>query len=344
MNIWVINRKGKVYDMQVSRQSQFGIDIIDSEKSEFPLVNAKTWYDKGDFFLAKEPGGEGYTYFGVVDSYENETVKCNDITILANTEFPATKISGPSFEKHAKTLLERYVIGDPTKNLNIIDIEVRSDTKHTYQPAEPPTPTNLMSYLRNGFKKYNIIWAFDKFENGRIKTYIEKINDHIHFKDNIDGIRDWDVSTTEVGKDVENQLYIVDKWNTQNSEVITPLATYYLTLENEVTTTPTPDTVNYPTRAKTVIYDSKDEHKSPLVDVAESELKGNYYSHEIIFQASRQMAVVDISSLRIGTLTDITYKGKEYKSVLTGWKADEDSDFVEMKFGHIRSKLSELLE
>jgi hypothetical protein len=78
--------------------------------------------------------------------------------------------------------------------------------------------------------------------------------------------------------------------------------------------------------------------------VANSELKGNYYSHEINFDIKNESEIIDFESLRIGTLANIYHNEKLFQSVLTGYQITSNSDFIGLKFGHIRSRLSEVLE
>ena len=343
MLIWVINRKGEIIDETESYSGEYGVDAISSDKATFPLIDKDKKYSRGDFILAKETDGGGINYFGVIDSYEDNKLVANDITVLANFEFPAGKISGDSFEDHFYKLLKRYLLDDPTKDLGILEVEVKTSTKHLYQPKETPTATNLMKYLINAFKKYNIVWQFDRFEGGKIYTYIEAVTETFQLKDNIDGFRDWEVSTTEVGKDTENMLLIVDKTMT---DVMNPkiLSTWYLKDDNTVTQDKTDPQIIQPTKTKVNVYDTTATDKPSYEEVANSELKGSYYSHEINVIANIDNRMIDIHNMRIGQLVNIYYKDRLYKSVLSGFSITEGSNAVSLKFGNIRSRISELLE
>lgn len=343
MQVWVINRRGEVIGKEIAVNCEYGADAITTEKSRFPILNSQTDYQRGDFILAKEDDNKGINYFGVIDSYEDNVMIANDIIILANFEFPAGKISGNSFEDHFYKLLKRYLLDDPTKDLGILEVEVRTNTKHLYQPKETPTATNLMKYLINAFKKYNIVWQFDRFENGRIYTYIEAVTEQFKLKNNINEMRNWEVSTTNVGKDTENMLLIVDKTMT---DVMNPkiLSTWYLKGDNTVTQDRNDKTIVKPTVTKVYIYDNTATDKPSYEEVANSELKGSYYSHEINVDINIDNRLVDIRSLRIGHLVNITYDDKLYPSVLSGYSITEGSNVMKLKFGNIRSRISELLE
>lgn len=343
MMIWVINRQGQTVGLEQCTNAKFGEDCVDKSKSSFPLVNPTKIYQKGDFMLAKKTERDSFNFFGVIDSYEDETLVCNDISILANFDIPTGKISGPSFEQHYLDLLNKYLFNDPTKGITNVRVEVKTNTQHLYQPAETPSSTNLMKYLVNAFKKYNIVWQFDRFEDGIVYTYLEAVKESFQLKNNIDDFRDWKISTTEVGKDTENMLYIIDKTTTDmmNPKV---LATYYLTTDNEVTTNVNDTKIIKPTRSKVNIYDKTQTNAPSYEQVAKSELKSSFYSHEINVSASVDNAMINMHNIKVGLLATIYYNDRIYKSVLSGYEYEEGSDTIDLKFGNIRSRISELLE
>ncbi|MBS7578288.1 MULTISPECIES: hypothetical protein [unclassified Enterococcus] len=343
VNLWIIDRQGDItQEPIVVSRSTIQPDYITQDSSEFELPETATFV-QGDFVLAKVMNSESIVYFGVVSSYEDNKLIANDILNLVNFEFPATRMTGSSFEQHFKNLVNRYLLQDTTKDLSILDIDVKTNTSHIYQPAEPPTATNLMKYAINAFKKYNIVWRFDRFENGRIKTVIEAVTDSISFKDNIVDLQDWEVSTTEVGKNTENHLMIVNK-NTTNSEGPNILAERYLTTENEITSAASNPNISKPTKTKVAIFDTTATSNPTYDELANSELKGNFYSHEITFTMSKDNEFLPFYKMKLGTLATIFREGKMYKSVLTGYEYASDSNRILMKFGHVKSRLSELLE
>lgn len=342
MNIWVIGRDGKIRDATESYSYEIDMDVLTTNKSSFTLMDESIRYLKGDFIMGKEPGSRKLKYFGIIDSFEDKKMICNDIITLINFEFPATRMNGQSFESHMKNLITRYLINDFGKELSILEIEVVTNTPHTYQPVDPPTPTNMMKYLINAFKKYNITWTFDRFENGKIYTRIENVKSTIQMKDNVNSFNNWSVSTTEVGKGIENHLIIVNK-TTTNSESPVVLSEYWLTTENEVTASIN-SKVFLPTRTRIWVYDTEATDKPTYLEVAESDLKGSYYAHEISVDAFKNNNIIDVFNLYHGMLATIIRENVTYQSVLTGYTFDSESELVELRFGHIRSRLSELLE
>ena len=58
---------------------------------------------------------------------------------------------------------------------------------------------------------------------------------------------------------------------------------------------------------------------------------------------SKDNEFFSVEKLKLGMLSTIYKSGKIYKSVLTGYEYPSDSDRVKLKFGHVKSRLSELL-
>ena len=136
-------------------------------------------------------------------------------------------------------------------------------------------------------------------------------------------------------------MLIVNK-NTTNSEGPNVLAERYLTTNNDITSNVNDPAVIKPTTTKVSIYDTTATDKPSYDDLANSELKGNYYSHEISFSMSKDNEFFSVEKLKLGMLATIYKSGKIYKSVLTGYEYPSDSDRVKLKLGHVKSRLSEL--
>lgn len=342
LNVWVIRRDGTTSESHTTVSYIISRDYLTAEKSSFEILE-DVEFQNGDLLMAKFQEGKGVAFFGIIDSSENNKIVCNDLFTIVNFEFPATRITGDSFENHARNLITRYLVQDVNKLMDILDINVMSNTKHIYQPAEPPTPTNLMKYLINGFKKYNVVWSMDGISNGRIKSTLNACTETIQLKDNVTSFENWDISTTEVGKGVENHLLIINK-NTTNSEGPNILSQWWLTRDNEVVSNVNHPSIIKPTKTKVWVYDTTEEDKPAYEDIANSELKGGYYSHEITVDIPIDSEIIQFELLTIGRLATIVHKETTYQSVLTGYALSNESQAITLRFGHIRSRLSELLE
>ena len=194
----------------------------------------------------------------------------------------------------------------------------------------------------NGFKKYNIVWEFVKVKDGKIHTVLKRITKKVKIKNNVDYLYDWSFSNTEVGVGVANKLLIVDKTTT---DMMNPkiLSTWYINEENELTQNASDPKIYKPTKTVVNIYDTTEEKKPAYKDVADEELKGSTYSHEIQCTMRRGNLLISDEDLAIGTLYEIIYDGETYQSVIAGYAFNDDLT-VELRFGHIRSRLSEILE
>lgn len=340
LNTWFINRQGSVVAYELVRDYEINVDYLTGDSSKFVLTNYQ-FVKKGMFIISKHSTEGKIAFFGVVKSVENNTINCGAIHTTADFEITTTAKSGTSFENHALTLLRNYLLNDASKEAEIINISKLSDTPYIYQPSDPPTVRGLTSYLINAFKKYNIVWKFDSWDGKKIKTTIERVEISFQIKDNGNSFANWEYYSSSLA-DV-NKLVIVDK-NTTDMETINLLATYYLTSDNEITTNWQDARVSKPTQEKVVFYDSTAENKPAFLTIANTELKGNAYSHEIEFDLYRDSRLIDFEELNIGSLVDI-YRGSElFKSILTGYSFSSGSPFVHLTFGNSRSRLSEVLE
>lgn len=348
MNIWLIPRNGT--NVQMTKTSDYEIinDMITIERSRFKILDSSIRFSRGDFIVAKFEGTTQFAYFGIVESVEEKTFVCNTIMSLANFEIITTRQSGQSFEEHAKLLLDTYIVKDRTKDMSNLIIETASDTPYLYQPKEPPATANLMKYIINGFRKYNIVWEFVKWEAGKLYTRLIRIEDKYAIKNNLTDVYDWEFSNTKVGIGVENMLRIYDK-STTNMEKPVLKGTFYLTTDNEIVSNSADSRIAIPTETKVFIYDKEsysttDGKKPPtFAEIARSELSGNVYAHEIDCKLLTNSTIFPTDLIRLGLLVNITYDGIVYPSVLSGYEITDPS-YIRLKFGHIRSRLSEYMD
>lgn len=336
--------KGK-YSVPVfldSSDCEIEYDAISNAQSNFKVGKQKIPALIGDFVLVKEFITGKFAYFGVIQSMENEEFGACQIFSLIDFDFAATRVSGKSFEEHFKMLVINNLINDPTKGIPHLIINVRTNTEHLYQPSDPPTATNLMKYYFNAFKKYNIIWRFVEIDReGNLVTELVRIESRLKIKDNISDFSYWDVSVRTANTDNENKLLIVNK-KTTSSENPMILATYFLTNNNELTTDNRHQSIETPTRTKVFIYDTEQEDQPTYENVAKSELSGNAYSHEISFKVRKISTVLRTENIYLGLLANLTIENQTFESVLTYFRFEED--LIELKFGNIRSRLTEYID
>lgn len=342
MNIWILSRDLKDVNHTQTSQHEMGMDYITMDPSRFDILDTNIPYKKGDYLIGKFEDTALFSYFGIITSREDHTFVTKSLLSLLDFEIPTARIKGPSFETHAKDLITKYLINDVTKDAGNIVINIESNTSHNYQPKDPPSKTTLVNYMINGFKKYNIVWEFVEVKDGKIYTVIKRVTKKVSIKNNVDYLYDWSFSNTEVGVGVANKLLIVDKTTTDmmNPKV---LSTWYINEENVLTQNADDPKIYKPTKTIVNIYDTTEEKKPSYKDVADEELKGSTYSHEINCTMRRGNKLIMDEDLALGTLYKITYDGDIYHSVVAGYAFNDDIE-VEIRFGHIRSRLSEILE
>lgn len=342
MNIWCLSRDLKEVQHTQTSEHDMNTDYITVDPSRFSILDKEITYRKGDYLVGKFVDTSLFSYFGIITSKEDNTFVTKPLLSLLDFEIPTARIKGASFEQHAVDLINMYLVKDPTKDASNIVVTAVTNTPHNYQPKEPPSQTTLMRYMINGFKKYNVVWEFVETKDGKIYTQIRKVSRKVAIKNNLDYIYDWSFSNTEVGSGVANKLLIVDK---TTNDMMKPkiLSTWYITEDNELTQTASHSRIFKPTKTIVNIYDTTEADKPSYLDVADEALKGSVYSHEILCTMRRGNLLISDEDITIGTLYSISYDGEIYESVIAGYSFKDDLE-VELRFGHIRSKFSELLE
>ncbi|MCL2536946.1 MAG: hypothetical protein FWE51_01505 [Coriobacteriia bacterium] len=339
------------YDWDISR------DYLTNEKSSF--VPFGTWEaQQGDFLVAKsslldwvsKSGNRRFKpfYTGVFDSFESEKIVCCDLYNLLNFEFVATRMTGTDVTGHLFALIMQNLINDTTKNIG--DIEVSADNSAinwSYQPAEPPTATNMVTYFINAFRKYNVLWDVDYFEDsgiGALKmvTSVRHVARRISLKDNTSAFLDWDVYVDPGGFSEQNKLVIVNK---KTVDMLAPMvmSTWYIRSDGEIVQV-ADEGVHRPTRDKVFIFDTTQQDQPTQLEVARAELSASNYSHEINFNMKKSNSLLDWHDLEMGMLANIVYNNDIFESIMTGYRVSSGSDLIGLRFGYVRSTLQQLLD
>lgn len=315
---------------------ELGVDEINADATSTFSLPEDFLVERGDWLRAKYYPSGKQAYFGVVESQENRTIHCRGLLGLADSEIMTHRVKGNSFEAHARKLILDNLVNDSTKNLSrVLDVQVESNTAHSYQ-ADGIGSRKLNSYLVNGFKKYNIKWAIKDVQNKKIFSVLRRVTKQISIKDSSSEFRNWDVYIKKPGSGTENKLVIVDAAS-KNMESPNILATYYL-INDDVTTNANHKEILKPTVTKVYLYDRTLEDAPTYLEVAQSELSGNSYSHEISFDIDMHSKNIDVESLETGMLATLYVKGQVLKSVLTAYRVSSDSNAFSVTFGNVRSR------
>lgn len=332
-------------------------DYIGSEKSTFRLYGSWT-AEEGDFFIVKTPGDTVLSadrivpfYTGIVNEFDGDTISTLESYNIFNFDFAALRMTGNSFEQNLLDLINANFFAYPVdyENSYIVVEKGDTNTSYSYQPSEPPTPTNFIEYMINGFEKYNITIECDYIQISQVgeNQYtvhftIRQKSNKIQLKNNVYTFVNWNVYENENSLGMYNKLLIIDKAST-NPINPTILSTYYLEKDGGLTQSIN-DNVFKPVRNKIFIYDQTEDNPPTFLSVAQSELAGKNYSHEIIFDLVQNNNFLTIGDLDIGLLVDIFYNKTIYQSVLTAYRVQSTNVFINLTFGNIRSTLKTILD
>ncbi len=353
IDIYIVNRSdGVVKGSSQCFSYEINRDYLTNEKSKFIPFSTLT-ASEGDFLIAKshELGEINQTginplFFGVIESFENKEIIACDLYNIANFEIAATSKSGSSYGQHIQNLLNVYL--DSSKLVGRINRTVDSSAAvgFSYQPQDSPTQVSFIEYLVDGFKKYGVVWAVNSIRYGTdnnivIDTIIKKVNNTINLKNNSETFVNWEVYENNTGRKRENRLLIISK-TTSNSENPNILSTWYLKKDGTLTQSQN-DGVFLPTKDTIAIYDTSQTNPPTYQEMAQSSLGGKTFSHEINFDLLKTSNLISFDELEIGLNAVIVYNGVIYNSVLTGFVISSASEFIHLKFGHVRSTLTQIL-
>lgn len=347
MNIWLLGRDGKIKNYTESESFEINYDYLSNTTSSFVLRD-NIGVQPNDFIVAKESESNKPAFFGVVSSLENGKVNANQIINLLNFEIVMERgQTGDSLEDFLKQLITSKLIGDDSKIVKNIVVDVKTKTKFFFifdGNGKIFISQNLADYFFLAFKKYGVVWQFDDIvidENTKtytIHTSLVRYDKTINVKNNSYTFLNWDVYERPIGPDLENKAVVFDTkyYPAQNMGTV-----YYLRSDNTLTQDVN-DNVYKPTKDKVVLYDSGTEHATPL-ELASNALLGNSYSHEISFDLKMNSRLLTMDDIVIGYKYNIAHNDSLYQSILTGFKINDDGTTVSLKFGNYRSNFDQVL-
>lgn len=357
---YVVGREN-VLIKSIFRCSQWEInrDYLTNEQSTFTTTE-KTGAERGDYFFAKKVGNAEVEkdtlgtsikpfFMGVVESIEDDSLNVCDIFNTANFEIFSTKMSGTDLITDVKNLIMNYILADSSKKGDFMAIASNEELKisYSYIPENYPATVSFIDFLISMFKSYGVTWTGESIrsgENGEIMivTRVDKCSNTLNIKNNVYKFVNWSTYFKAFDNENTNGLIIVDKVST-NMKSPTILSRWYLNNSGEIQEDNILN-VTLPTNDKVYLYDKTQDDKPTYREVAQSELSGNEYSHEISFDLQKNNNILKFEDLEIGASANITYNGILYKSVLTGYTLKNESDFITLKFGHVRSTFQQVLK
>lgn len=356
LTCYICERKtGLVKSIFKCSEWEINRDYLTNEQSSFTTPETVS-AEKGDFLISKKVGNskiikeETVTwtkpfFLGVVDSIEDSTINVCDLYSISNFSIFATRFQGENIYTDVASLISTYILNDTSKASNIISVVYPEVTQanYVYIPEEYPTTITFMELLIALFKTWGITWLPDSIARFKkntlsIKTRLNISTDWLYLKNNVYDFVNWEYYDKSQDNDNPNGLIIIDQAS-KNMFAPTVLGKWYLT-KNGVVQQNSLINVTQPTNDTVYLYDNTATDKPTQLEIANSELSGNNYAHEISFEMKKNNNLIDFDKIEIGTNTVINYNGISYNTVLTGYVIRSDSDFVTLKFGHIRSTFS----
>lgn len=349
-NCWVLGRSsGKIKDY--FRLSDYDIkdDYLLNEKSTFSaLTDFKA--EKDDYILVKSLDSSGLLFFGVIDSFDDNLITACNLYNIGNFQIFANTLTGSNLFKDLETFLKYYLINDVNQKAGNIEVEYDKNTlvSYSYIPYEKPSATTLTDFLISIFKQTRVCWRFKNLKVNEDNSYtivteIYQDNEIYNVKNNIFRFLNWEVFVQEKGPQNENAIYFIDK---ASASMFSPkiLDKYYLSNTGNLTNS-TLD-VSTPLKIKIYIVDLTEESEEPINyrEIANSELTGNEYSHEISFDIVEENNFLSATDLKIGRLFNIYYDNQKFVSVLSGILKKSSSKYITLKFGNIRSNFQQVLK
>lgn len=327
------------YDLQM--------DALSNTTSTF-AINDKGSSQLGDYIAIKIVNANALLYYGqltAVDMAQDTNINTLTATYIWNVlngEIVVGNKSGISYESHIINLIQGYVTSTETTNVLGRSLTHSTDTAFAVTSSDGLNTINFIDYLVRGFKLHNVVVTIKDILRGTsndVPFYypeidIHQITDSWNFKNNKYDFTGWTVTDSQGLRGYNNELWIVDKAST-NMEKPIILAKYWLQKDGTVVKVLNSN-VAQPTQVHVYLYDKTATDNPSNDSIAQTELSGNTYSHNIQFSMPIDNNFMPISKVKLGLKSNIYYNQKLYKSVLSGYSLNSDSDTISLTFGNLR--------
>lgn len=322
------------------------MDAISNATSSLSLEK-KSSVTTGDYVAVKKIGSPIIFYYGQIttvdfnDSVDTMSLTANYIWNVLNGEIIVKSTSGSSYEAHLLNMIKKYI--DSSSSNSIIKYALSNSTNTDFAVTNSEISTsNLIDYMIRGFKLHNVIFDVTGIEqgssNGKFFYYpkidIHQTKDVWNFRNNVYDFMNWTVSDSRGLRGYNNELWIIDKAST-NMENPTIMGKYWLQNDGSVVKSINNNVVK-PTQVHIYLYDKTATDNPTLDKIAQTELQGNTYSHNIQFSMPINNNFLPLNKLKLGLQSNIYYNNKSYKSILTSYSLNSDSDTIALVFGNLR--------
>lgn len=302
----------------------------------------------GDFIAIKIANTNTLLYYGqltavdMADDTNLNTLTACYIWNVLNGEIIVTNKSGTSYETHLLNLIKGYIASTSASNILGHTLTTSTNTAFAVTSSDGTNTSNFIDYMIRGFKLHNVVMTVSGLSINTDKTVpyyypkidIHQVTDTWNFKNNKYDITGWAVSDSRGLRGYNNELWIVDKAST-NMEAPSVLARYWLQTDGTVVNSLNSNVIQ-PTQVHVYLYDKTATDNPTNDSIAQTELSGNTYSHSIQFSMSIDNNFMPLSKVKLGLQSNIYYNQTLYKSVLSAYSLNSDSDTISLTFGNLR--------
>ncbi|ACI00376.1 gp16 [Listeria phage P40] len=337
---------------------EVAFDVITMPTSKFMTYTDLSKWNFGDLVVVKFVGESSPFYWGMVDSVtlpdlidEQKELVTLPFEAICKNEIPATAMMGTSFELHYLQLMNKYVKNSSSKQFNQLLVYRSTNTPHRYRPSEKVTSVNMLDYFINGFKKYRVVMNKDEYnaDTRMFKVTLNVPSGNIKIKDNVRDFSNWAFTST-VGTVQANMAYIYNaNLNNQNTETAVQANYFYMQTDGQIVLGAGADLtkVDLPTQSVSLF---RAEPPTPALtpaqqaqedlELASGALSASMYSHEFQVDLDMNSHILRFEDIKVGQTATITFQGKVYNSVYTGYNIQSNSSVYRLTFGHNRNKLT----
>jgi hypothetical protein len=338
-------------------------DYIDNSQSSVTIIGAKNYAAAKDIILVYFQNGKYFVnnsstplFLGVVDGIEDDTINFYNILNILNEDSVQTTSSGSDL---ISQLTNYFNYNWSQSDLQAPTVSLNSDTDvipWAYKVDDDLSIGNTLDYLINMFQSYgvafvpqNIVQSSTNSNTYNLKFDLrayKKSQDGIQLANNTNDTINLNKNITSQGAGDVNKLEIIDE-TTKDMFAPTILSTWYLNEDLELTQDVT-DNVKIPTKRMQVTYDNSATDKEPFQQVAQENLQGNTYNHEITFDLDLSSDKFKFSfnqrtngCFYFGNLVDLWIDHEEIPSFLTAWEfSASNPGYVTITLGNYRSTLT----
>ena len=302
----------------------------------------------GDFIAIKIANTNTLLYYGQLtavdmadDTNLNTLTACYVWNVL-NGEIIVTNKSGTSYETHLLNLIKGYIASTSANNILGRALTASTNTAFSVTSSDGTNTSNFIDYMIRGFKLHNVVMTVSglSINTDKIVPYyypkidIHQVTDTWNFKNNKYDFTGWTVSDSRGLRGYNNELWIVDKAST-NMEAPSVLARYWLQTDGTVVNSLNSNVIQ-PTQVHVYLYDKTATDNPTNDSIAQTELSGNTYSHSIQFSMPIDNNFMPLEKVKLGLQSNIYYNQTLYKSVLSAYSLNSDSDTISLNFGNLR--------